>query len=121
MAKKILIVEDHLPTVEMMTEMFKMEEFEVASASDGLEGLKKAESEKPDLIVLDVMMPYMDGIEVCKKLKESSKTSKIPVIIVSVKAAEADINTGKGSGANDYVVKPFDPQKLMEAVHKLIK
>ena len=118
--KKILIVEDHADTIEMEKSMLSIGNYEVIAAYDGAGGLAKAALEKPDLILLDVMMPGMDGFEVCRKLKADPATAKIPVIIVSVKAVELDKKTAKEVGADDYIIKPFDPQVLMQAINKLL-
>jgi CheY-like chemotaxis protein len=120
MAKKILIVEDYPATSEMMASLMKMEGFEATIAADGLAGVKAANSWQPDLILLDIMLPEMDGFEVCEQLKKNPETMKIPVIIVSVRAADDSIRKGKASGAVDYVPKPFDPFKLIELVKKYL-
>jgi CheY-like chemotaxis protein len=120
MAKKILIIEDYPATVEMMTNILKSEGFDVITAMDGPAGLAKARQDKPDLILLDVMMPEMSGFEVCEKLKTDSGTANIPIIIVSVRAADDNIRKGKDLGANEYIPKPFDPFKLIEIVKKYL-
>jgi CheY-like chemotaxis protein len=120
MAKKVLIIEDYPATVEMMSNILQSEGFEVLTAVDGPTGLAKARKEKPDLILLDVMMPEMSGFEVCEKLKADSGTANIPIIIVSVRAADENIKKGKDLGANEYIPKPFDPFKLIEIVKKYL-
>ena len=104
----------------MMANILKTEGIDVTTAVDGVSGLKKASSANPDLILLDIMMPEMSGFDVCRKLKEDSKTSSIPVIIVSVRAAEDSIKKGKELGAKEYIPKPFDPFKLIEIVKKYL-
>lgn len=121
MAKKVLIIEDYPATTEMISNILKTEGIEVATAVDGTSGLAKAKSLKPHLILLDIMMPEMSGFEVCQKLKEDPKTAKIPIIIVSVRAAEENIKKGKDLGAADYIPKPFDPFKLIEVVKQYLK
>ncbi len=120
MAKKILIVEDYPATSEMMANLMKMEGFEAMIASDGMAGLKAAGSWHPDLILLDIMMPEMDGFEVCEKLKKNPETANIPVVIVSVRAADESVRKGRATGAVDYIPKPFDPFKLIELVKKYL-
>ncbi len=120
MAKKVLIVEDYPATSEMMANLMKMEGFEASIAADGPSGLKMATAGHPDLILLDIMLPEMDGFEVCDKLKKNPATAGIPIIIVSVRAADDNIKKGKSLGADDYVTKPFDPFKLIEMVKKYL-
>ena len=120
MAKKILVIEDYPATVEMMENILSMEGYKIVTAADGPSGLEKVSAEKPDLILLDVMMPEMSGFDVCQKLKSDKKTSKIPIIIVSVRASEDSINRGKKVGADEYIPKPFDPFKLIEIVKKYL-
>ncbi|MBU0671772.1 MAG: response regulator [Candidatus Margulisbacteria bacterium] len=121
MAKKVLIIEDYPATTEMIANILKTEGIEVITAVDGTSGLEKSKSSQPDLILLDIMMPEMSGFEVCQKLKEDPKTAKIPVIIVSVRAAENNIVKGKELGAQEYISKPFDPFKLIEIVKKYLE
>ncbi len=121
MAKKVLVIEDYPATTEMIANILKTEGINVDVAVDGPSGLAKAKSSKPDLILLDIMMPEMSGFEVCRQLKEDPKTSKIPIIIVSVRAAEDNIKKGKELGAVDYISKPFDPFKLIEIVKQYLK
>jgi DNA-binding response OmpR family regulator len=120
MSKKILVIEDYPETAKMVESIFKMKDFDVVLAYDGKSGLQKAAAEKPDIILLDVMMPEMNGIEVCQQLKSNPETAKIPVIIISVKTSGEDIEAGKKAGADDYIVKPFEPSKLVEAVERFI-
>lgn len=120
MAKKILIIEDYKATAEMLSRMLEMNGYEAISALDGESGLKKAALERPDLILLDIMLPEKSGIEVCKELKSGPRTKNIPVVMVTVKVEEEDVQKGKQAGAVDYVFKPFDPDKLMETIQKYI-
>jgi DNA-binding response OmpR family regulator len=120
MAKKVLIIEDYPATSEMMANILEAEGIDSIIAPDGATGIEKTRSEKPDLILLDIMMPEMSGFEVCQKLKADPETSKIPIVIVSVKAAEDNIKMGKELGAVEYIPKPFDPFKLIEMVKKYL-
>jgi DNA-binding response OmpR family regulator len=118
MAKKVLIIEDYPATSKMIAEILEMEGYQAVIAADGLVGVEKAKSEKPDLILLDIMLPGIDGLEVCSRLRANDQTKNIPVIMVSVKASAEDVKTGLDKGANGYVSKPFDPFKLLEVVKK---
>ena len=100
----------------MLEYNLKKEGFRTASAYDGEEGLEKAHSEHPDLIILDLMLPGMDGLEVCKSLISENKTSGIPIIMLTAKAQESDKIVGLELGADDYVTKPFSPRELLARV-----
>jgi len=117
--KKILIIEDHPITVDMLMS-FLERGYICDFALDGTKGLEKAASEKPDLILLDVMLPGIDGLEVCKKLKSNPDTANIPVIIESAKTTDEDIASGKTAGAKEYLTKPFELDKLLELIEKYI-
>lgn len=116
MRKKILVIEDHPATAELMSSLLEAGGYEVGLAYNGKRGLEAVRSWKPDLILLDVMMPEMSGIEVCNELKADTATSGIPVVIVSVRAAAEDVRAGGKAGADAYMVKPFEPAKLLELV-----
>src|SRR5688572_33118576 len=98
-----------------------MEGYTVSTASDGVEGLEKARAEHPDIVLLDIMMPRMDGLEVTKALKSDESTKQIPIILLSAKAQASDIQAGKDIGADDYLTKPFDPLELLERVGDLLQ
>ncbi len=118
MARKVLVIEDHAPTVELMKAVLQGGGHEVVSALDGALGLRKAVEERPDLILLDVMMPELDGYEVCRRLKADPRTSRIPVVFVSVKASPENFQLGKEAGADSYMTKPFENQHLLAVVEK---
>ncbi len=118
MSKKVLIIEDYPATSKMIAEMLGMEGLTALVESDGRDGLNRAIKEKPDLILLDIMLPTMSGLEVCAELKKNPETKDIPVIIISVKASDEDVRTGLAKGANGYLAKPFDLFKLLEIVKK---
>jgi len=115
----VLVVDDDPVIVKLLQVNFEMEGYTVLSASDGEEGLAKARESMPDVIVLDVMMPKMDGLQVAGELRGDTATSGIPILLVSAKAQAGDIQAGR-EVANDYVTKPFDPLDLLERVAKLI-
>lgn len=121
MAKKILIIEDYPATAKMIADILAMEGFEPTIAPDGDSGRQKATAEKPDLILLDIMLPGINGQELCARLRAQPETKDIPIIMVSVKAADEDVKAGLDRGANDYVAKPFDPFLLLEVVRKHLK
>jgi len=118
MAKKVLIIEDYPATSKMISEILEMEGITTLVEPDGRKGLDLAVREKPDLILLDIMLPTMSGLEICSSLKTNPETKNIPVIMVSVKAADEDIKAGLAKGANGYISKPFDLFKLLDVVKK---
>src|SRR5437588_1815269 len=111
--QKILVVDDEPEAVELVEFNLKQAGFEVASAADGVEALTKTRSLLPDLIVLDVMLPELDGMEICKMLRRDKTTAKIPIIMLTAKAAEIDRVLGLELGADDYITKPFSPRELV--------
>ena len=120
MAKKILVVDDEPNLVMVVSSRLKSAGFEVISAGDGQAGLEMAKKEKPDLIILDLMLPKLDGFKVCGLLKNDTRYSKIPVILFSAKAQEADMNLSKEIGADAYIVKPFKPEVLLGKITELL-
>jgi DNA-binding response OmpR family regulator len=121
MNNRVLIVDDDPEIMEWLSMDLKMNGFFIDSATDGLSGLKKAQNGNYDLIILDVMMPNMDGFEVCENLRKSAKTKEIPVILLTAKGAIEDKVTGFNSGADDYLVKPFDIQELLVRMRALLR
>jgi two-component system alkaline phosphatase synthesis response regulator PhoP len=113
---KILIIEDELNVRENIQEMLEMSEFETVTAENGLIGLQLAQSQKPDLIICDVMMPKMDGYAVVTALRQNPATKDIPVIFLTAKATRADMRQGMNLGADDYLTKPFTLEELLAAV-----
>src|SRR3989442_12064970 len=118
---KILVVDDEPDAVELIDFNLKAPSFEVVTAADGNEALKKARASLPDLIVLDLMLPEVDGLEVCKILRRDPATAAIPIIMVTAKAAEIDRVLGLELGADDYITKPFSPRELVLRVKNLLK
>jgi len=122
MAKeRILVVDDEEDILELLKYNLNREGYKVVSASSGEKCLQKAASEKPDLIVLDLMLPGIDGLEVTKILKNDSNTLHIPIIMLTAKGEEADIVAGLELGADDYVTKPFSPRILIARVRAVIR
>ena len=120
-AARVLVVDDDPVIQKLLKVNFEMEGYEVLSAADGAEGLDQVASGHPDVIILDVMMPKMNGLEVLAALKADSGTENIPVILLSAKAQAGDVQAGLDRGANAYVTKPFDPLDLLDRVGTLIK
>ena len=118
---KILVVDDEPETVELVEFNLAQAGYDVATARDGAEALESARRLQPQLIILDVMMPEMDGMEVCRLLRRDPATSAIPIIMLTAKASEADRILGLELGADDYVVKPFSPRELVLRTQKLIE
>jgi len=118
--RRILIVDDEKDLVRVVTARLEFAGYEVIAAYDGLEGLEKARSEKPDLIVLDVMLPKLDGYRICALLKNDNRYMKIPVIMFTARAGAKDMETGKEVGADAYMTKPFEPQTLLERIKELV-
>jgi two-component system alkaline phosphatase synthesis response regulator PhoP len=117
---KILVVDDEIYIVHILDFSLGMEGYEVVTALDGEQALEKVTSEKPDLIVLDIMMPKLDGYEVCKSIKANAATKNIPVILLSAKGRNVDQKMGFEVGADDYITKPFSPRKLVERINQLL-
>lgn len=120
MAKRILIVDDEVQLVEMVKMRLEASGYETISAYDGQEGFDKAKKDKPDLIILDLMLPKMDGYKVCGLLKNDARYSKIPIIMFTARVQEEDVRLGKDLGAEEYVTKPFDPKVLLSKIKELI-
>ena len=119
MGKRVLVVDDEQNIVDILRFNLEKEGFEVITAADGLEGLAKARSCDPDLILLDVMMPEMDGFQVCEKLRSEDKLT--PIIMLTAREEEADRVMGLELGADDYVSKPFSVRELMARVRTNIR
>jgi DNA-binding response OmpR family regulator len=119
--KKILVIDDLPENVFIVQDRLEHEGFEVITAYDGLSGIEKARAELPDLILLDIMMPEVAGIEVCKKLIEDSLTRKIPIILVTAKSDAEDTKEGLEAGAFDYIRKPFHKVELLARINSALK
>jgi len=121
MKEKILIVEDEKDIVKMLEYNLKKEGFRTISAQDGEDALEYAVREHPDLIILDLMLPGMDGLEVCRELKKETKTASIPIIMLTAKAQESDKVVGLELGADDYMTKPFSPRELIARIKAVLR
>jgi len=119
MAKKILACDDERHIVRLIQVNLERAGYNVVTAFDGTEALRKVEAEHPDLIVLDVMMPKMDGFEVLKRLQANPETRDIPVIMLTAKAQDADVFRGWSSGVSSYLTKPFNPLELLTFIRRI--
>lgn len=118
---KILIVEDELNIRQLVKYNMEKEGYQVLEAADGLQGLKLAKSEKPDLLLLDLMLPQMDGLEVCRNLKGNPASAALPIIMLTAKSEEIDKVIGLELGADDYMTKPFSPRELIARVKAVLR
>ena len=118
-APRVLVVDDDPVIVKLLQVNFEMEGYQVLTASDGEEGLRQAREHKPDVVLLDVMMPKMDGLQVAVALRSDPDTIAIPILLLSAKAQAADVQAGKDV-ADDYITKPFDPLELLDRVSRLL-
>ena len=119
--EKIVVIEDEADILEVIAYNLKREGYDVVTSTSGEDGLEKIERFKPNLVVLDLMLPEVDGIELCKKLKADPLTQSIPVIMVTAKGEESDVVLGLGVGADDYVTKPFSPRELTARVKAVLR
>ncbi len=120
MEKKILVIEDDPSTSRLVDYSLRHEGYQVLTASNGLEGIRKAHNEAPDLIILDVMLPGMDGFEICHRLRSEPDTAQLPILMFSAKVQEIDKETGLKVGADDYLSKPTAPAEIVSRVEKLL-
>ncbi|WP_315790395.1 response regulator transcription factor [Fischerella sp. JS2] len=117
----VLIVEDSIAQREMITDLLKASGLTVTHASDGVEALEAIQTDPPDLVVLDIVMPRMNGYEVCRRLKSDPKTQNVPVVMCSSKGEEFDRYWGMKQGADAYIAKPFQPTELVGTVKQLLR
>lgn len=120
-AKKILIVEDDLDILNLLRYYFQYDGYETYTAKDGMQAIDCIQEARPDLVVLDLMLPEMSGLEVCKRIKANPVTAGIPVIMLTAKGEEEDRISGFELGADDYVVKPFSPKELLLRVKAVLR
>lgn len=119
MAKRILVVDDERHIVRLIQVNLERAGYEILTAFDGVEALEKVSQDNPDMLVLDVMMPRMDGFEVLRNLKADPRTESIPVIMLTAKAQDADIFRGWQTGVDAYLTKPFNPRELLVFVERI--
>jgi DNA-binding response OmpR family regulator len=120
MVKKILVIEDDPAISRLVDYTLRHEGYEVVTAANGLEGIKKAHDEAPDLVILDVMLPGMDGFEICHRLRSEPDTAQLLILMFSAKAQEVDKKTGLKVGADEYLPKPATPAEIVSRVAKLL-
>jgi DNA-binding response OmpR family regulator len=120
MNKKILVVEDDPSCWRFIEYILQQEGYQVVQAKHGLEGIRKAQSEAPDLIVLDIMLPGIEGFEICRRLRADPQTAQLPILMLSAKAQEIDKATGLKMGADDYLVKPADAVEIVTRINSLL-
>lgn len=118
--KLVLVVDDEPDIVDLIKMSLNLANFNVTTASNGPEALKALENQKPDLILLDIMMPQMTGFEVCQKIRANESWKSIPVIMLTAKGQKEDAEKGLETGADDYIIKPFDPNELAEQVRSFL-
>lgn len=117
---KILVVDDDRVIQQLIEVNLELEGYEVVKASNGEEALEMFASERPDLVILDVMMPKLNGKDVCRKLKSDPATASTPIVFLSARAQDMDVEAGLELGADAYVTKPFDPSILLDTVSSLL-
>lgn len=117
----VLIIEDESDIRELLEYTLRRDGFDVSSAADGEVGLSLARKRCPDLMVLDLMLPGLDGLELCRRLKQDEATRSIPIVMVTAKGDEADVVLGLGLGADDYVSKPFSPKEVVARIHAVLR
>ena len=118
---KILVVEDEGDIRDLIRHHLEREQFRVITAGSGEEGLQLAKRESPDLVLLDLMLPGMDGLEVCRSLRAASETRNIPIVMLTARAEDADVVSGLELGADDYITKPFRPRVLLARLRAVLR
>lgn len=119
--EKILVIEDDLDILELVQYNLEREGYQVHAAGDGELGLKQAAELRPELILLDLMLPSLDGLAVCRKLRANPATSNIPIVMLTAKGEESDVVVGLEMGADDYVAKPFSPKELVARIRAVLR
>lgn len=117
---RILVAEDERDIRELIAFTLRFAGFDVVLATNGAEAVEMAEASPPDLIILDVRMPKMSGYEACRRLKENPHTSSVPVVFLSAKGQDSEIQQGLASGADEYILKPFAPDELIQQVRDIL-
>jgi len=119
--RKILIVEDETDVADLLTLNLRKASYKVSTAADGVTGLQKARDDRPDFIILDLMLPKMSGLEVCRILKSDTATAQMPILMLTAKAEEIDRIVGLEFGADDYVTKPFSPREVVLRIRAILR
>jgi len=120
MMARILVAEDERDIRELIAFTLRFAGFDVVLATNGAEAVELAEAQPPDLVILDVRMPKMSGYEACRRLKENPRTATVPVVFLSAKGQDAEIQQGLASGAEEYILKPFAPDELIQQVRDIL-
>ena len=120
-AKKVLICDDDPVILRLLQVNLEIEGYDVVIAHHGEEAVDKALAETPDLVLLDIMMPRMDGYEACRQIRSHDETKEVPIVFLSARAQQSDIDKGRAYGVSDYLTKPFDPTDLLEVIERLTK
>lgn len=119
--ESVLIIEDEEDIQELVNYSLSKEGYQTTAVTSGEEGLRSAKSKQPNLIVLDLMLPGMDGLEICRLLKNDPKTQHIPIVMLTAKGEESDVVTGLELGADDYITKPFSPKVLVARIRTILR
>ena len=117
---RVLVVDDEVYILHILDFILGAEGYDVVTATNGEQALQKVREEKPDLVILDIMMPKLDGYETCRMIKNDAATKQIPVILLKAKGREVDQKLGREVGASDYITKPFSPNKLIDRVQAIL-
>ena len=118
--KKILIVEDEESLLKLESILLTSRGYEVVGAADGAVALEQVVSERPDLVILDIMLPEIDGFEVCRRIKQNPETAHIPVLMLTAKKSSQDCDRGMAAGASAYITKPFKSARIVELIQDLL-
>ena len=116
----VLVIDDDPVILELLRVNFEIEGFDVITAADGAEGLERAQAQRPDVVISDIMMPRRDGLQLLGDLKGDPQTEDLPVILLSAKAQKSEVQEGLDMGADDYITKPFDPIKLIDRLNAVV-
>ena len=116
----VLVIDDDPVILELLRVNFEIEGFDVICATDGEEGLRRAQADRPDVVISDIMMPRRDGLQLLADLKADPQTEDLPVILLSAKAQKVEVQHGLDMGADDYITKPFDPLELIDRLNAVM-
>ncbi len=121
MPKRIVIIEDEADIIGLVTHYLEKEGYRVTAVRDGAQGFRQLKTDRPDLLILDIMLPEMDGLEICRRVRADSATAALPIIMLTAKGEETDRVVGLEMGADDYLTKPFSPKELVARVKALLR